>query len=770
MPGKIKEIIDHIIHERSNGNPAIIEMTKSKFILKGINPDKFDSGSADDPALIEKLLNIDKQLNIKNYVDKDINIKSTFSTRFSEEEIVSDIKDKLNCCNAKLLVFFSSSFFDQEKLSNLMQAAFEDCIVVGCSTAGEQVNGELQKNSVVAMALSSNIVCDAKVEVIEHMKENLSVEHAFNSFEKHFNESSYSMDVTKYVGMILIDGVSMKEEKIMDLIGNRTNVFFVGGSAGDDLKFAKTYVCANGESYTDSAVLIMLKINDNAQFNIIKTQSFKMLDKVLIATKVDEEKREVIEFNNKPALLEYASAVGADSIDDVPKYFMTHPVGLFVGDNDVFIRSPQQTKGTKILFYCNILQGMEVRLLESTDIIKDTNKAINDNINQFGKIDGIINFDCIERKLELEDKDQVRQYGEIFKSIPTIGFSTYGEELIGHLNQTSMMLVFRLNTKHLKEITEELKEFNLLLDEEITERTKAEEALRDTIERKRIEELQKSVEEERRRLSELKEYDRIKTEFFANISHELRTPINVIFSALQLYEAKLKNCSSQNESSDLYKYIKIMKQNCYRLLKLANNLIDITKIDAGYFKIHETNNDIISLIENITLSVADFIESNKLSLIFDTDIEEKTIACDPDKIERIILNLLSNAVKFTQPGGQIMVSMENGTENICIRVKDTGRGIPEDKLNSIFERFVQVDKSLSRDREGSGIGLSIVKALVELHGGTIYAKSEVNHGTEIIMYIPCKLVEEDYNVNKSSNLLVENYIEIIDIELSDIYN
>ena len=116
------------------------------------------------------------------------------------------------------------------------------------------------------MAINSNIISDAKVEVIENIKENLSVEKAFTSFEEYFNESLYTMDTTKFVGIVLIDGVSMKEEKIMDLIGNRTNVFFVGGSAGDDFKFLKTHVCANGKAYTDSAVLILLKINENAEF------------------------------------------------------------------------------------------------------------------------------------------------------------------------------------------------------------------------------------------------------------------------------------------------------------------------------------------------------------------------------------------------------------------------------------------------------------------------------------------------------------------------
>lgn len=291
----------------------------------------------------------------------------------------------------------------------------------------------------------------------------------------------------------------------------------------------------------------------------------------------------------------------------------------------------------------------------------------------------------------------------------------------------------------------------------------------DITERKHMEELQKKIEEERQRVYALQEYDKVKTEFFANISHELRTPINVIFSALQMHELNVKDCPYKDASASCNKYTKLMKQNCYRLIRIANNLIDITKIDAGFFEINETNNNIVNLIENITMSVADYIESKGLSLVFDTDVEEKIIACDPEKIERIILNLLSNSVKFTPTGGKIMVNIKDGVKNICIRVKDTGIGIPADKLNYIFERFIQVDKSFTRDHEGSGIGLSLVKALVEMHGGTISAKSKVGHGTEIIIHLPCKLVDEAQNKNRYSNVIDENLISKINIEFSDIY-
>lgn len=446
MAGKIREIINEIIKQRSKGNPAIIEMTKAKFILKGINPDKFHVDSEDDQVVMDKLFKIAEQLNVKKSTYDDVNIKSAFSKKCVENEVVDDIKNQLDLFGIKMIVYFASSNFDQQLLSNLMQETFRDCIVVGCSTSGEIVSGKLLKDSVVAMAFNSNIISDVKAEVIEKMKEDLNVEEAFTSFEKYFNESLYTMNSKKYVGIILIDGVSKKEEKVMDLIGNRTNVFFIGGSAGDNCRFAKTHVCVNGKAYSDSAILVMLKINDDADFSIIKTQSFKCLDTKLVASKVNEENREVIEFNNKPAILAYADALGISSIEDAEKYFMTNPVGLLIGKNDMFVRSPQQVKGTSMLFYCSILKGMEVRLLQATNIIEDTKKAIEDKIQEFGKIDGIINFNCIERTLELERKNLEGQYGELFRDIPTIGFSCYGEEFIGHINQTSTMLAFRLKT------------------------------------------------------------------------------------------------------------------------------------------------------------------------------------------------------------------------------------------------------------------------------------------------------------------------------------
>lgn len=264
----------------------------------------------------------------------------------------------------------------------------------------------------------------------------------------------------------------------------------------------------------------------------------------------------------------------------------------------------------------------------------------------------------------------------------------------------------------------------------------------------------------------LKMYERARTDFFANISHELRTPLNVIYSAEQMAERMVSSGNFNNNK--INKYLKMMKQNCFRLIKLINNLIDITKIDAANFEIRLRNMDIVKVVEDITLSVADYIENKGVVLIFDTEIEEKVIACDPDVVERIMLNLLSNAVKFTDKGGNIFVNIYEGDGQVYLSVKDTGVGISEVAKEQIFSRFVQVDKSIRRCREGSGIGLSLVKSLLEVHGGSISVKSKLGEGSEFIVALrDCVL--EDEGVTTQASKGEDERIQMIDIEFSDIY-
>lgn len=291
---------------------------------------------------------------------------------------------------------------------------------------------------------------------------------------------------------------------------------------------------------------------------------------------------------------------------------------------------------------------------------------------------------------------------------------------------------------------------------------------RDITERKNAERLKKHIEEKTRLLKETQELENLRNDFFANISHELRTPLNIILGSIQLFEMNNKRNYEKTNLNDK-KYIKVIKQNCNRLLKLVNNLIDITKIDTGFYKTNFQNHNIVNIIENITLSVVDYVANKDIALVFDTDIEEKIIACDPDKIERIILNLLSNAIKFTRRQGHILVKINDDVDNINIIVKDDGLGIPKEKQQIIFERFKQVENTLSRSNEGSGIGLSLVKSLVEMHHGTISVKSEYGKGTEFTIKLPIRTISEENTIENSNFSMNQTLIERISIEFSDIY-
>lgn len=291
--------------------------------------------------------------------------------------------------------------------------------------------------------------------------------------------------------------------------------------------------------------------------------------------------------------------------------------------------------------------------------------------------------------------------------------------------------------------------------------------IRDISKNKHIEKLEKDIEIDKKLLKDTLEFNSMIKEFFSNISHELRTPLNVILSALQVLRMGEEKEIDKEVLEKRSRYLNIMKQNCYRLLRLINNLIDISKIDSGYLKPNLKNYNIVNIVEDITLSVAQYIHDKGVEVIFDTNVEEKIIACDPDNIERIMMNLLSNAVKFTNSGDKITVEVMDLGECIEISVKDTGVGIPKDKLQVIFERFRQIDNSLSRSHEGSGIGLSLVKALVDMHGGKINVNSSLGYGTEFIVMLPVKKINDSNEAEQT--IAYEDKTERIGIEFSDIY-
>lgn len=255
--------------------------------------------------------------------------------------------------------------------------------------------------------------------------------------------------------------------------------------------------------------------------------------------------------------------------------------------------------------------------------------------------------------------------------------------------------------------------------------------------------LNKQLEENKKLSEEIIDKEKFKNNYFVNLSHELRTPINIISSTVQLINAFNKDKVMTKEKSE--EYMSIISKSCDNLLKIIGDIIDTSKIETGEYKIYKKNNDIVYIVEETALNMRKYIEKKGISLIIDPDIEEKIISCDATEIERCVINLLGNAVKFTPEGGEIMVHIKEINNYIEISVEDTGIGISKEDQEFIFKRFSQVEGSGATKASSSGIGLTLVKYVAELHGGYIRLESELNKGSIFTIGLPDVLEDSEVN-------------------------
>lgn len=280
--------------------------------------------------------------------------------------------------------------------------------------------------------------------------------------------------------------------------------------------------------------------------------------------------------------------------------------------------------------------------------------------------------------------------------------------------------------------------------------------------RKKVEEQSRIIEEQKKHLEKVLED---KDEFFSVISHDFKTPLNVIITAIQA----MNNICGNELPEKAKKYVGMIKMNTFRQLRLVNNLLDITRVDTGNIKINKKNINIVFLTKAIVESVQTYAAQKNIDLMFICPFENKIIGIDDEKYERILLNLLSNAIKFSPESRSIVVKLISKKNKVNIEVKDYGIGIPEDKKAIIFEKFGQVDSSLSRRAEGSGIGLSLVKRFVVAMGGCISVKSKMRKGSTFIVQLPDETVTDEGNDNEVADLLDNRLIQSTKVEFSDIY-
>ncbi|NBB75863.1 MAG: response regulator, partial [Bacteroidetes bacterium] len=262
--------------------------------------------------------------------------------------------------------------------------------------------------------------------------------------------------------------------------------------------------------------------------------------------------------------------------------------------------------------------------------------------------------------------------------------------------------------------------------------------------------LRKQLELERVESRSLRDLDKMKSHFFANISHEFRSPLTLISGQVQ-------NLLQPNRPDSDKKKLLTIEKNSDRLLSLINQLLSLSKLEAGKMELHKQQGDLVPFLQNLLFSFQSLADSKGIDLRFKTERESIFSDYDPNKLEQVFLNLISNAIKFTQDGDEVTVTLKIGNENSAeICVEDTGKGIPEEHLPYVFDRFYQADSASTRQAEGTGIGLALAQELILLHDGQIDVSSTPGKGTcfRVLLHANADQVDpapQSIHVNGSSN-------------------
>ena len=228
--------------------------------------------------------------------------------------------------------------------------------------------------------------------------------------------------------------------------------------------------------------------------------------------------------------------------------------------------------------------------------------------------------------------------------------------------------------------------------------------------------------------------NRAKSEFLANISHELRTPLNAIIG---FSEVMMQGILGPVANESYLGYLKDIHDSGIDLLNIINDILDLSKAEAGKLELSEQMVDAAAVLDAVCRLMSAKIDSANLTVVIDIAPNLSLLFCDRLKLKQVLLNLLSNAVKFTPPGGRISIRAVSDTESgFAITIRDTGIGIAKDDITRVLLPFEQVESSLSRTHNGTGLGLPLTAAMMELHGGAIEIDSEIDQGTAVTLRFP----------------------------------
>ncbi|MCL2809072.1 MAG: ATP-binding protein, partial [Treponema sp.] len=708
---------------------------------------------------------------------------------------INKIKDGIGQPNVKAVIYFFSLSLEECEIHKELTEAFPEAVCFGASMHGGWSSKGAVKTGITIMSLSSDEVAETYFSFREGVKKypTLTAQVAINDL-KHATRGQ-QINPDEYLGIIFFDGLCLGELIIKEFTMEKDlNLAFIGGAAADEMTFTNTLVCANGNVSSDGLVAVILKMKIPFFFNhyvhyLPTTVSFTI-------NRVEIMQRIAWEINGEPAAEFYARKVGVKNVQDLTmEVFARHPLGLILGDS-IYIRSPNLVVGgTGLQFYCYIEAGTKVFLLRQGDIIANAQSSIQDAAQFLPGIQGCLLFNCIQRHLELIEKNKIDIFNNVFNEYAMIGFNTYGEELFTHHNQTLTAVFFgtlpeegmtdpykakrlfhytdsklkslvfdivsrsellNITISYLKGSMDAINNESALMNFESIRMTLSAMIEQSNISKEDIERMlivyQNNVEKtgeyvfnivdeiraQNRRLVELREEaemaNRTKSSFLASMSHEIRTPMNAITGMAELL--------MRGELSDEARsYAQDIKQAGNNLISIINDILDFSKIEAGKLELVHGRYLLASLI-NDTVNIIRTRLKNK-PIRFYTNIDGQipnSLFGDEVRIRQILLNLLSNAVKFTEKGHiSLNISVRVRDEEkvwLDFSITDTGSGIKTEDQKKLFGEFVQVDLNRNRNVEGSGLGLAITKRLCLLMGGNISLNSEYGKGSIFNVSIP----------------------------------
>jgi hypothetical protein len=370
-------------------------------------------------------------------------VRSAQASGADPAAVIEQLVAGLGAVDAGALLFFCSPSLDGVRIGRGLAGAFPQAPVIGCTTAGEFTERAGSSGGVSAVVLPTGVVRRA-AGALADLRYGIdeAVTAAVRHIEARLDISLRDVDPTRYVGFVLIDGLHGAEERVNEVLGDVAPLLsFVGGSAGDDLNFSRTEVFCGPASSRHGAALLV--VDAAVPFTVVKSCSFEPAGRRFVITDADAGQRIVWELDGRPAAQVYAEAVGCGIDDLADQAFIAHPLGLMI-DGNPWIRSPQQVvDGGGIKFYCQLLPGMEVELMNGTDLIADTRAAIRSAVADVGgEASGAVMFNCILRRLEMDANDLHQPFADAIGGIPTAGFHTYGESWLGHVNQSLTAVVF----------------------------------------------------------------------------------------------------------------------------------------------------------------------------------------------------------------------------------------------------------------------------------------------------------------------------------------